>query len=203
MPRIMYIPETGQAVYVVAKLSSNPPKRAPAPPIRTSTGPRPLSSTRGRVESPVATVAVGPPSPALSLPTTVATTVAPTERATSPAPTYYSRQAGLRAAAPPSLLDEDLPLSGFPPSTSAANKNQRVRRKPLQPPPPEEDHVPDEAELERRRRGDAQPQLLSPHDMIYKFSSSVTGTTPQDTRVTMDKVLLGSPLRKRESRASI
>ncbi|KAM0274001.1 hypothetical protein ACHAQH_008058 [Verticillium albo-atrum] len=47
-----------------------------------------------------------------------------------------------------------------------------ARQRPLMRPPPE-GYEPDEAEMERRRRGDAQPQFMLPEIVDMKFSSNV------------------------------
>ncbi|KAM0327602.1 hypothetical protein ACHAQA_005895 [Verticillium albo-atrum] len=47
-----------------------------------------------------------------------------------------------------------------------------ARQRPLMRPPPD-GYEPDEAEMERRRRGDAQPQLMLPEVVDMKFSSNV------------------------------
>lgn len=60
--------------------------------------------------------------------------------------------------------------------------------------PPPDDYEPDEAELERRRRGDAQPQLiLLPGDTALKFSSNISGASPGGSYAVEGKVL-GRPI---------
>ncbi|KAH7362729.1 hypothetical protein B0T11DRAFT_328766 [Plectosphaerella cucumerina] len=56
--------------------------------------------------------------------------------------------------------------------------------------PPPDDYEPDAAELERRRRGDAQPQLLLlPGEAAAKFSSNIYGSTPGGAFAVEGKVL--------------
>jgi hypothetical protein len=172
----MFIPETGQVVYVVAK-PSNLVKSAQPPTTPLHGAARSLSPTSLAPMSPV-------PQPM------------PSRRPLSPAPSYYSRlqqQQGLSQA----LAGVDLVTGPAPPPPP-----KDYIRPSLRPPPP--DHVPDEAELERRRRGDAQPQLISPRDLDLKFSTSVTGTMPGDTESAETKFLVGSsPLRPSESRSEV
>jgi hypothetical protein len=169
----MYIPETGQAVYVVAK---------PSTPIKPGVNIAP--STPGQIPNP----SLSPSEAAgLTLPgTTPGSSIIPR----SPAPTYHSRAHTLpQGVIPndhilgpipfPSVLEEEPPP---PPPPKEPNYRPSLRPPPL-------DHVPDEEELERRRRGDAQPQLIPPRDWV-KFSTSVMGNTPGDANAAEDKFLI-------------
>ncbi|KAH6686464.1 hypothetical protein F5X68DRAFT_209047 [Plectosphaerella plurivora] len=78
--------------------------------------------------------------------------------------------------------DED--LTPPPPPAKAAPR----RPTGLMDPPPD-DYEPDAAELERRRRGDAQPQLLLMPGETAKFSSNIFGSTPGGAFAVEGKVL--------------
>ncbi|KAK2760553.1 hypothetical protein CKAH01_05239 [Colletotrichum kahawae] len=158
-PRVMYIPETGQTVYVVAKpfpklptWQSQNSARAPSFP-RSPVQP---SSPLGTTEPVTSTFPDFTESP----------------RPDTPPPPLPERP-GHQHALPSAIKRK--PVRGLPPRTTPGDRDRHLR--PSMRPPPD-DYVPDEAELERMRRGDAQPQLILPGDVDLKFATGANGMTP-------------------------
>ncbi|OLN96810.1 hypothetical protein CCHL11_02372 [Colletotrichum chlorophyti] len=149
-PRVMYIPETGQTVYVVAKpFPKLPPWRPQQPAARMQSFPRsPQSAVNNTQRQHVHLHTELPLQPLPDRP-----------GEGSPTPSIIRRK----------------PVPGLPRSIPPGDWERHMRPN-MRPPP--EDYQPDEAELERMRRGDAQPQLILPGDVDIKFATSITGMTP-------------------------
>ena len=145
-PRVMYIPETGQAVYVLAQAKSASKPRFRSPPVNRPPLRGPTSAT-------------------------------PTGEQHSLAPIY------------PGESDDMSLVKPFA-------KGKAPGTPPRGPPP---GHVPDEAEIARQLRGDAQPQFFMPFELGNKFTSSVTGS---DARIPEGKFLVKTPLSKLEATSS-
>ncbi|GJC87274.1 hypothetical protein ColLi_10112 [Colletotrichum liriopes] len=164
-PRVMYIPETGQTVYVVAKpFPKLPTWKSQQQSTRTQSFPR---SPHSPVNSPLRNnlqqlqLEIPPPLPER-----------PSEL--SPAASSIKRK----------------PVPGIPRYIPVGDR-ERLLRPSMRPPP--EDYEPSEEELERRRRGDAQPQLILPGDVDIKFATSVTGMTPADASAREGKYRVNMP----------
>ncbi|KAK1579331.1 uncharacterized protein LY79DRAFT_564578 [Colletotrichum navitas] len=169
-PRVMYIPETGQTVYVVAKpFPEQPPPPSPPQqqqqPARAPSLPQSLDGLVGG--SPLRN-AFQQPQELLQL-----------EIPPLPPP-----------PPPSSPMIKRNPVSWVPRNAPAADRD-RLLRPSLRPPP--EDYVPSGEELERRKRGDAQPQLVMPGDVDIKFATSVSGMTPADAGVREGKYRMDVP----------
>ncbi|KAK1964099.1 hypothetical protein LY78DRAFT_659683 [Colletotrichum sublineola] len=163
-PRVMYIPETGQTVYVVAKPFPELPTRKPqqqqlarAPSFPQSlddpVSGSPLRNAIQQRQEELQQPEIPPPLPKR--------------------PDDFS-PAG--SSSSPSSIKRK-PVPGVPPNLPAGDRD-RFLRPSMRPPP--EDYVPSGEELERRRRGDAQPQLVAPGDVDIKFATGATGMTPAD-----------------------
>ncbi|TKW51060.1 hypothetical protein CTA1_9462 [Colletotrichum tanaceti] len=172
-PRVMYIPETGQTIYVVAKPFPKLPTwksqqqrqpsaragsfpRSPQSPIGSISNNRNINNNNNNSSplhrhSPQLQLEVPPPPP---LPKRW-----PSEL--SPSMSSIKRK----------------PVRGVPRNIAAGDR-ERLLRPNMRPPP--EGYEPSAEELERRRRGDAQPQLIMPGDVDIKFATSATGLTPAD-----------------------
>ncbi|KAK6218471.1 hypothetical protein QIS74_06351 [Colletotrichum tabaci] len=163
-PRVMYIPETGQTIYVVAKPFPKLPtwKSQQQPATRAGSFPR------------------SPQSPVGSSNSNSNSNSSPLHR--------HFQQLQLEIPPPlperwPSELSPSMssikrkPVRGIPRNIPAGDR-ERLLRPSMRPPP--EDYEPSPEELERRRRGDAQPQLIMPGDVDIKFATSATGMTPAD-----------------------
>ncbi|KAJ0163750.1 hypothetical protein CTA2_2468 [Colletotrichum tanaceti] len=172
-PRVMYIPETGQTIYVVAKPFPKMPTwksqqqrqpsaragsfpRSPQSPIGSISNNRNINNNNNNSSplhrhSPQLQLEVPPPPP---LPKRW-----PSEL--SPSMSSIKRK----------------PVRGVPRNIAAGDR-ERLLRPNMRPPP--EGYEPSAEELERRRRGDAQPQLIMPGDVDIKFATSATGLTPAD-----------------------
>ncbi|KXH32437.1 hypothetical protein CNYM01_00985 [Colletotrichum nymphaeae SA-01] len=155
-PRVMYIPETGQTVYVVAK---------PFPKLPT------WKSQSTRAQS-------FPRSPQSPLNNSLRHHFAQLqEEMPPPLPDRPGDQSPSSAS---SIKRKPLPGAGIPSRTIPVSGDSRDRHlRPNMRPPPA-DYEPSAEELERMRRGDAQPQLILPGDVDFKFATSVTGMTPAD-----------------------
>ncbi|KAK1655107.1 hypothetical protein BDP81DRAFT_478375 [Colletotrichum phormii] len=154
-PRVMYIPETGQTVYVVAKPFPKLPTWKSQQSARAQTSLRstqsPLSNSL-RHHFQQLQEEMPPPLP---------------DR-----PGDQSPSSALSIKRKP--LPGGLPARTFP----MGDSRDRHLRPNMRPPPA--DYEPSVEELERMRRGDAQPQLILPGDVDFKFATSVTGMTPAD-----------------------
>ncbi|KAL3292555.1 hypothetical protein RB213_014204 [Colletotrichum asianum] len=156
-PRVMYIPETGQTVYVVAKPFPKLPTWQSQNSARAPSFPR----------SPQPSSPLGATEPVAAFPDF---TESPRPE-TSPPP--LPERPGHQHALPSAIKRK--PVRGLPPRTTPGDRDRHLR--PSMRPPPD-DYVPDEAELERMRRGDAQPQLILPGDVDLKFATGANGMTP-------------------------
>ncbi|CCF41783.1 hypothetical protein CH063_11957 [Colletotrichum higginsianum] len=163
-PRVMYIPETGQTIYVVAKPFPKLPtwksQQQQQPAARAGSFPRSPQSPVGSSNS---------------------------NNTSSPLHRHF-QQLQLEIPPPlperwPSELSPSMssikrkPVRGIPRNIPAGDR-ERLLRPSMRPPP--EDYEPSPEELERMRRGDAQPQLIMPGDVDIKFATSATGMTPAD-----------------------
>jgi hypothetical protein len=136
---LMYISETGQAVYVLPKTK------------RLSKLKQKKKEKRSERLPP--TIPPPPPPP-------------------HPQPPPISRDVNTLSPQQTRISEEDIPP---PPPPKEPQRNHSFNSTPDSSPI---NHVPDEAELERRRKGDAQPQLIWPDDPGMKFSATVSGTAP-------------------------
>ncbi|KAK2016062.1 hypothetical protein LZ32DRAFT_601654 [Colletotrichum eremochloae] len=177
-PRVMYIPETGQTVYVVAKPFHELPTRKPQRKQQSARtlffpqsldGPAGLSPLRNAVQQQqeLQQPEISPPLPKR--------------------PDDFS-PAG--SSSSPSSIKRK-PVPGVPPNLPAGDRD-RFLRPSMRPPP--EDYVPSGEELERRRRGDAQPQLVAPGDVDIKFATGATGMTPADAGAREGKYRVDLPV---------
>ncbi|TDZ21596.1 hypothetical protein Cob_v005457 [Colletotrichum orbiculare MAFF 240422] len=177
-PRVMYIPETGQTVYVVARAF---PKLPTLRSQRTQSFPRSTQSpTSGKESHPLRNE--GPKSPDQLF----HTHIYDDDETPPPLPDRPTGQAAIRRK----------PIPGLPPNIAPGDLERHMR--PSMRPPPD-DYEPDEAELERMRRGDAQPQLIQPGDVDLKFATSATGMTPADADSREGKFRMNIPLIPGES----
>ncbi|KAF9871801.1 hypothetical protein CkaCkLH20_10735 [Colletotrichum karsti] len=173
-PRIMYIPETGQTVYVVAKPFPKQPTWKSQQSGRAPSFPRSQSNENPR-QIPQLRVDVPASSPQLFF--------QPEEETPPPLPDRPAKEEtppplpDRPSAAAPLAWIKRKPVRGVPPNIPPGD-HERYMKPSMRPPP--DDYVPDEAELERMRRGDAQPQLILPGDVDLKFATSITGMTPAD-----------------------
>ncbi|OHF04018.1 hypothetical protein CORC01_00880 [Colletotrichum orchidophilum] len=152
-PRVMYIPETGQTVYVVAKPFPKLPSWK-SQTARAQSFPRsPQSPVNSSLRHPFQQLQEEMP-PLLP------------DRPGDPTPTSATF-----------IKRKPLP-AGLPARTVLPGDRSRQLRLNMRPPPA--DYEPSVDELERMRRGDAQPQLILPGDVDIKFATSVTGMTPAD-----------------------
>ncbi|EFQ25943.1 hypothetical protein CGRA01v4_14353 [Colletotrichum graminicola] len=169
-PRVMYIPETGQTVYVVAKPFPEPPPPPPPPPPQQQQQQQPARAP--------------------SLPQSLDGPVG-----SSPLRNAFQQQQELLQLEipppPPSSMIKRKPVPWVPRNAPAGDRD-RFLRPSMRPPP--EDYVPSGEELERRKRGDAQPQLVMPGDVDIKFATSVTGMTPADAGVREGKYRMDVPV---------
>ncbi|KAL0932790.1 uncharacterized protein CTRU02_211753 [Colletotrichum truncatum] len=158
-PRVMFLPETGQTVYVVAKAFPKQPTWRSQYSARTPSFPlSPQSPTSQTTTQPPPRLRVDvPKSPPQLFP----------PESPPPLPERPSAVSAIKRK----------PVRGVPPNIAPGDIDRHLR--PGMRPPPE-DYEPDEAELERMRRGDAQPQLIMPGDVDLKFATSATGMTPAD-----------------------
>ncbi|GKT46148.1 uncharacterized protein ColSpa_06329 [Colletotrichum spaethianum] len=148
----MYIPETGQTVYVVAKpFPKLPTYKSQQQSGRAPSFPRPPHSP---VNSPLRN---------------------DFQQLQFESPPPLPQRPGNLSPATSSIKRKLVP--GIPRNIAVGDR-ERLLRPNMRPPP--EDYEPSEEEIERMRRGDAQPQLILPGDVDIKFATSVTGMTPAD-----------------------
>lgn len=155
-PRVMYIPETGQTVYVVAK---------PVPKLRKMLTKKSHYPTRDQAA--LRRPPTPPDAPQRYLP--------PLEMELPPP--LPERPGDRSPQSPAASIIKRKPVPGIPRNVPPGDWERHMRPN-MRPPP--EDYEPSEEELERMRRGDAQPQLIMPGDVDFKFSTSATGMTPAD-----------------------
>ncbi|KAF6806328.1 hypothetical protein CSOJ01_08904 [Colletotrichum sojae] len=175
-PRVMYIPETGQTVYVVAKPF---PKLPTWQSTQTHSFPRSPQSPRQLPPHPLRLEI--PKSPDFFPSSPPSSPPAQMGRQVADLPSAVSAAAGIRRK----------PVPGLPPNLGRGDRDRHLRPN-MRPPP--DDYVPDEAELERMRRGDAQPQLIMPGDVDLKFATSATGMTPADGNAREGKFRMDKPV---------
>ncbi|KAK1990065.1 hypothetical protein LX36DRAFT_441721 [Colletotrichum falcatum] len=183
-PRVMYIPETGQTVYVVAKPFPEPPARETETqtqqqqqqqqqqqPARAPSLPPSLDGPlRHAIQQQQELLRLETPHPER-----------PDDSTSSPSPSP--------AGSSPSPIKRK-PVPGVPRNLPAGDR-ERFLRPSMRPPP--EGYVPSGEELERRRRGDAQPQLVAAGDVDIKFATSATGMTPADAGAREGKYRVDAP----------
>ncbi|KAK2057325.1 hypothetical protein LY76DRAFT_110686 [Colletotrichum caudatum] len=158
-PRVMYIPETGQTVYVVPKPFPEPPTQKPQQQQQPARPP-PLHQP---LDGPVGS---------------------------SPLRNAFQLQQELQQLEiPPSIMEREA-VPGVPRNVPVGDRD-RLLRPSMRPPPG--DYMPSGEELERGRRGDAQPQLVMLGDADIKFATSATGMTPADAGAREGKYRMNVP----------
>lgn len=177
-PRVMYIPETGQTIYVVAKAFPKLPTWKSQPSARARSFPRSPLSPSGNMSPHQQQL------PQLRVDVLQAQPYFQQDATPPPMPPFLDRSPA------PSTIKRK-PVRGIPPNIAPGDRERHLR--PSMRPPPE-DYVPDEAELERMRRGDAQPQLILPGDVDLKFATSATGMTPADADSREGKFRVSKPM---------
>jgi len=182
---LMYVPETGETVYVVAKSHSSreiprvPARKLSVAPSRgvSSPPPSPGPPSRSRPQSPkTSPTAAHPPKPSDTDLLLAVLTSGRTDADASTPPATISPLASAVARKP--LPPKPMPVDALHPPLGPGHE------------PPGPDYEPSTSELERRARGDAQPQMISPNDLALKFSASNTGMTPAPNQAKESKVLL-------------